>query len=111
MIETIVQDYLSGQLDVPVFMEIPEDPPAAFVVLRKTDSGRADWLFSALFTADSYADSLLAAAQLNERVKAAMDGLLQLPQISDVQPAGDYPLPDTTIKRYRCQAVTEIFHY
>ena len=36
MIETIILEYLIGKLDVPVYMEVPEDPEGTFVVLEKT---------------------------------------------------------------------------
>ena len=40
MIETIVLDYLSSVLPEPCSLEVPERPPARFVVLEKTGSSR-----------------------------------------------------------------------
>lgn len=111
MIEITVRDFLAGKLPVPVYMEFPPNPGTRFVVLRKGDSGREDWLKSAMFVEDSYAESLLEAAKLNELVKAVMDDLTDLEEVSASKPAGDYPLTDTGNKRYRYQAVYNITHY
>lgn len=111
MIEITVLDFLTEKLPMPVYMEFPSNPDTRFVVLRKGDSSREDWLKSAMFVVESYAESLLEAAKLNEQVKAVMDNLTDLPEISASKPAGDYPLTDTKNKRYRYQAVYNITHY
>lgn len=41
MIEEIVLQHLAGQLEVPVGMEVPENPADTFCVLEKTGSGGA----------------------------------------------------------------------
>lgn len=111
MIEITVKDYVGKSLQVPVFMEFPENPPKRFVVLKKGDSGRENYLDSAMFVADSYAESLLEAAKLNEQVKDILDMLTELDSISSSRRAGDYPAFDTKNKRYRYQAVQTITHY
>ena len=111
MIEITVRDFLAEKLPVPVYMEFPSNPSNRFVVLRKGGSGREDWLKSAMFVADSYGESLLEAAKLNELVIAAMDDLTDLPEISASKPAGDYPAFDEINKRYRYQAVCNITYY
>lgn len=111
MIEITVRDFLAENLPVPVYMEFPADPVSQFVVLRKGDSSRKDWLRSAMFVADSYGGSLLEAARLNEQVKVAMAGLTDLGEISASKPAGDYPAFDERNKRYRYQAVYNITYY
>lgn len=111
MIEIIVKNHVEQNLTVPVYMEFPEDPPERFVILKKGDSGREDFIDTAMFVADSYAESLLEAAKLNEQVKAAMDSLIVLPSVSASARAGDYPAFDTTRKRHRYQAVQNVTHY
>ncbi len=111
MIEITVRDFLADNLQVPVFMEFPANPVSRFVILRKADSGRENRLDSAMFVADSYGESLLEAAKLNELVKAAMDDLTDLPEVSASKPAGDYPAFDEKNKRYRYQAVYNITYY
>lgn len=111
MIEIIVKNHVERKLDVPVYLEFPSDAPARLVVLRKGGSSREDFIDSAMFVAESYAESLLEAARLNEQVKAAMDSLVELPSVSASARAGDYPAFDTARKRHRYQAVFNITHY
>lgn len=107
MIETIVLDYLSSVLPEPCSLEVPERPPARFVVLEKTGS-RKNFINTASFAVQSYASSLFEAAELNERVKAAMDDLIQLPDIFSSDLDSDYNFTETSTKRYRYQAVYDI---
>ena len=111
MIEIIVRDHIDQKVDVTVYMEFPKDPPARFVVLRKADSGREDLMDSAMFVAESYAESLLETAKLNEQVKTALDSLVELDAVCSSKRGGDYPFLDTKNKRYRDQAVQNITHY
>lgn len=111
MIELIILDYLSRKLPVSAVMEFPENPSESFVLLRKAGTRRENRLDTSTFVAESYAPSLLQAAQLNQAVRAAMDALPELPQISASHLVTDYPIPDTKNKRYRYQAVYNITHY
>lgn len=111
MIELIVKEFAEQNLTVPVFMEFPPDPPERFVVLKKGDSGRVNLIDSAMLVADSYAESLLEAAKLNEQVKTVLDDLIRLDAVSSSRRGGDYPAFDTKNKRYRYQAVQNITHY
>lgn len=111
MIEKIVRDFLSQKLTVPVRMEVPSDPPESFVVLEKTGSGRSNRISTATIAAQSYAKSMLDAAELNEQVKAAMDDLIDLDEVCRSQLNSDYNFTDTASKRYRYQAVYDITHY
>ncbi len=111
MIETIILNHLVAALDVPVLMEVPKNPPDTFVVLEKTGGGQRNRIHSALFAVQSYAPSLLQAAQLNEQVKAAMDTLPALDAVCAARLNSDYNFTDTASKRYRYQAVYDITHY
>lgn len=111
MIETILLNYLEDTLRVPVWAEFPQNPPERFVILRFGDTTRENMLETTMVIAESYDSSLLKTAQLNQRVKAAMDALPELPEISAARLGADYPAPDTKNKRYRYQAVYNITHY
>ena len=108
MIETTVLDYLSSVLPEPCSLEVPERPPARFVLLEKTDSSRKNFINTATFAVQSYAPSLFEAAELNERVKAAMADLILLPDIFSAKLDSDYNFTDTATKQYRYQAVYNI---
>lgn len=111
MIEQTMKDYLSTALSVPVLWEMPAKLPNRFVTLEKTGSGEENYIFRSTMTIQSYGPSLLEAAQLHERVKVAMNQLLELDEIGAVRLNSDYNFTDTTIKRYRYQAVYDITHY
>lgn len=111
MIEKTVLVFLSARLPVPVLAEIPTSPPETFVLIEKTGSGRSNHIQSATFAVQSYAPSLLQAAELNEQAKTAMDELPDLDTVCRAALNSDYNYTDTTEKRYRYQAVYDITHY
>ena len=111
MIETTVLDYLSGKLDVPVYMEEPEKPPQEYVVIEKTGSGRKNYINSAMLALQSYGATLYQAAELNEQVKAAMEDIVDLDLISRAELNTDYNFTDTQTKRYRYQAVYDLIFF
>lgn len=111
MIETIVLDYLSDVLSVPVSMEVPEDPPDQFVVIEKTGGGEENHIKSATLAIQSIAPSLYEAAVLNEDVKTAMDGIEALDSIGRSSLNSDYNFTDTASKQCRYQAVFDLIYY
>ena len=111
MIEQIIRDHLIAVLAVPVVLEIPARLPETFVALEKTGSGITNCIQRSTLAVQSYAPSLNQAAELNERVKAAMAQAAALPEMCAVRLNSDYNFTDTTIKRYRYQAVFDLTHY
>lgn len=117
MIEKVILDYLSEELTVPVLMELPEVPsedyptfPEQFVIIEKVGGSRRDYVNSASVALQSYSTkSLYQAAQLDEAVRAAMDGILELPEISGMRLASNYNHTDTRTKRYRYQSVFDFY--
>lgn len=105
MIETVVVDYLRNTLKIPAYLELPEKYPKSFLVIEKTGSGTSNFIESSTLVIQSYADRLMDAAELNERVKTAMQESVQLPGISRCRLNTDYNFTDTRIKKYRYQAV------
>jgi hypothetical protein len=111
MIEKTILDYLNETLPVPVYMEVPANEEKRFVVIEKTGSGRENHINTAVVAVQSYAESLYAAAELNEQAKAAMDNLIDLDVICRSDLNSDYNFTDTASKRYRYQAVYDLTHY
>lgn len=111
MIEIAIKDFVAQRLSVPVYMEYPINAPDRFVILDRSDTNRENHIETSLFIAQSYAESKLEAARLNQQVKAAMDALVELEQVSCSDLNSDYPFPDTQRKRHRYQAVYDITHY
>lgn len=110
MIEPTVRRYLAEHLPVPVYLSQPEQLPPKFVFLEKIGSGRTNHVNRATFAVQSYGETLLDAMKLNESVKAAMDNLPELPEISASRLNSDYPFNDDKRKRYRYQAVYDLTH-
>ena len=111
MIEEILLDYLETAAEVPVYLEIPENMPARFIILEKTGSGCEDHIFSATMAVQSYAKSLYEAAALNETVKGALLYGQTPDGIGRVKLNSDYNFTDPDLDRYRYQAVYDITHY
>lgn len=112
MIEKIVLDYLTDLLDVKVFMEYPKSAPTSFVLLEKTGSGqKGRGLYEATIAIQSYGSSMYQAAKLNEKVKVAMQDIVNLSDVSKVTLNSDYNYTDTSTKQYRYQAVFDLVHY
>jgi len=111
MIEKIVYDYLNSVLDVPVVMEEEPDSPETFVRVEKTGGGKHEYIYTATFAIQSYAGSLFGAAELNEKVKEAMDDIVKLEDVCKSELNTDYNYTDTATKRYRYQAVYDLVHY
>ena len=111
MIEKTILDYLNDNLNVSVYMEVPDDPPANFIVIERIGSSRVDLLNSASFAIQSYSDTLYKTVELNEAVKDAMMRIKELDNISSCTLDRDYNFTDTSTKRYRYQALFIITHY
>lgn len=118
MIETIVLNYLSEQMSVPVLMELPEVPsesyptmPGRFLVLEKVGGGLRDKIPSASIAVQSYSTaSLYEAASLDEEVREVMMDMPAHEDISGIRLASNYNHTDTRTKRYRYQSVFEIYY-
>ena len=105
MIETTVLNYLTSKLSVPVYMEIPANADDRYVVISKIGSSFKNRLDTATIRFYSYAPTLEKAALLNEEVKAAIEGMIELSNISKCYLNSDSPFTDTSIKEYRYQAL------
>lgn len=104
IIEQVIYNYLSEALDVPVYTNKPSDAPGAYVLIDRIAGGMSNYVSSASFAIQSYADSLLDACELNERVKESMLNIITLDMISSVAIESDYNFTDTTKKKFRYQS-------
>lgn len=111
MIEKIILDYLSEKLDVRVALSNQGKIPAKCVLFEKVGSGKKNYIKSSTFAFQSYAETLYEACELNERVKEAVESMIELSEIGRVQLNSDYNFTDTQTKHYRYQAVYDIVHY
>ena len=110
MIETLIIDYLSEHLEVFVGMEAPEQT-TDYVLIDKTGSSRTNHIITSSFAIQSYGASLYGAMLLNAEVAEAMEGFIELDQITRVELETDYNYTNTETKQYRWQSVYNITHY
>nr|DAM80335.1 MAG TPA: tail completion protein [Caudoviricetes sp.] len=111
MIEIIVKEYLSKQLEIEVVTERSDAKMKKYLLIEKTGSSRENFIDTATITIQSYAESMYEAAVLNERVKKAMDDIAVLSNVSKSELNSDYNFTDTTKKEYRYQAVYDITYF
>lgn len=110
MIELIIKRHLDEKLAEDVYLEKQNDKQI-YVVMQKTGGGKSNHLPSATFAFQSYHKSKFEAAALNERVKEAVESLIELDEIRGLSLNSDYDFTDTTSKAYRYQAVYDIKYY
>lgn len=112
-IEVTVREYLAGELDCPVWLEIPkgETIPQKYVLIDQTGGDQSNHINSAMIAIQSYAGTRLDAITLNDTVKSIMEGLWEKPEICRVELNSDHNFTDTQTKEHRYQAVYDITYY
>ena len=110
MIEEIVIKYLNEVLDVPAYMEMPEEKTVQFVLVEKIGSSIENHIQYATLAIQSYAGSMCEAAALNEEVKRAMDNIITRNSVFKSKLNSDYNFTDTTMEKYRYQAVYDLVY-
>ncbi|MFR4450690.1 MAG: hypothetical protein ACLT8P_04095 [Holdemanella porci] len=108
MIEIVLLNYLKEVLSVDVFMEIPPDPPETYVRIEKTGSSEEEYIETATFALQSYADSMYEAALLNREVIDKMRKIIKLDEVFKVKLNSDYNFTDPSTKKYRYQCIFDI---
>lgn len=110
MIEIIILKYLTEKMDVPVSMDKTDRDVKRYILVERTGSSRSNFINTATFVFQSYAESKYEAAKLNEELKLNMDNIIELPQISRSALNSDYDYTNTQTKEYRYQAVYNIVY-
>lgn len=111
IIEETVRNYLDDMLTVPVLLQRVEKLTEPYVMIEKTGGSKTDYINHATIALQSYGASIHIAADLNEQVKTAMAGIVQLETVSSARLDTDYNFTDQSRDEYRYQAVFDIAHY
>lgn len=111
MIEKTILDFLNNNLSVPAFMEEQKVKVDKFVLIEKIGGSEENFIKRANVTIQSIAPTLYESASLNEELKEVIKGIVSLDEISKVSLNSDYNYTDTSQKRYRYQAVFDLFYY
>ena len=111
MIEAIIRDYLLALLDVPVYIDVPADPPENYVVIERTGGSETEHIRSATIAVQSYGPRKTAAAELHEQVLRLLPDIADGIKVSACDLNAEYDYTDTQTKRYRYQAVFDLVYY
>lgn len=113
MIETILLTALASGTSVPAYMEVPENPPDEYLVIERTGSGqRGHEQRTATVAVQSFGQSLLEAAELNEEVMDVMREIQYSENsIISCELNSAYNFTDSSTKRYRYQAVFDLVYF
>ena len=111
MIEATIKNYLLTVLSVPVYINVPPEPPASYVVIERTGGRTDEHIRNAMITVQSYGSTMYSAAELHESVIEHMEALITLDSISACGLSAEYNFTDRETKRYRYQAVFDITYY
>lgn len=110
IIEVYLIEYLSNELGINVYGQEEDAEDGSYVVIEKLGSYVENFTRHATIALKSYGTTLLESAELNERVKEAMDDIIKKPEISFSKLNSDYNYTDTTTKKYRYQAVYDLVY-
>ena len=111
MIEETVRNHLLTRMSVPVYIDVPAEPPESYVSIERTGGSESEHIRYATIAIQSYGGRRLAAAELHESVMSAMKDLITLNSVSACNINSEYDFTDTTTKKYRYQALYNIVYY
>ena len=112
IIEETIRNHLKDNIQsIPVYLEIPADPPDEFIAIDKTGGSQSNLLNYATIAVQSHAKSRYRAAVINEEVKEAMKLLPIHDAVAGCHLSSDYNFTNTATKWNRYQAVFEVTHY
>lgn len=109
MIEAILIDYLEDELNIPVFVMMPDTMPQGnFIVLDRIGMTKTNHITSYTVAVQSYGSTALSAATLNESVIEAMESLLADDRFARIHLNNGNMSTDTARKLNRYQSTFEI---
>lgn len=112
MIEQVIISYFNEASGLPkAYMMRPEKEPKKYILVEKTGSSVQNHITTSTLAFQSYAPTLLEAAQLNEQVKTTIESMIELDDIVSVNLNSDYNFTNTADKQPRYQAVFNVTHY
>ena len=111
MIESKILKFLNDNL-IESHAERPRKEPENYCIIEKTGSGIENHLKESTVAIQSYATTLIGAAELDNEVCCLMlNSLINDDDIASIDLNGDYNFTDPESDRYRYQAVFRITHY
>ena len=119
MIEETICEYLNTNASVPWFAMRPpatgdhvDTANAKYGLFEKTNSTKTDHVATSTFAFQSYAPTLLEAAQISAELRELMEALPEVTtEVSKAQLSGEYNFTNTATKQPRYQAVFSLVHF
>ena len=111
MIEKTIRDYLVPLFEVPVYVDVPSEPPPDYIVIERTGGRMENQIRSAVVAIQSIGDSQYEAAMRHEDVIRHMLDMSELDCIGSVKINAEYNYPNLANKDHRYQAVFDIVYY
>lgn len=112
LIEKVVLDHLKTKLNSnDIYLETPEVAPSEFVEFRIEARGKANYISAVTLEIYSEADSKLAAATLDKRVRDAMESLIEGDIVSKSELGGGRDEMDNALKKYRYVSYYNVIYY
>ena len=119
MIEETIFDYLKDNASVPWFSMRPPTTgdnqdigTYSYGLFEKTNSVKTDHVVTSTFAFQSYAPTLLEAAQISAELRQLMEALPNVTtEVSKAQLSGEYNFTNTATKQPRYQAVFTLVHF
>lgn len=110
-IEQTVIEYLDGVMTVDVHAEKPDGLPGKFILVERLRGSYSDKINTVAIAVQSYADSLLDAAEIDAAVFEAMKSIVMLDRVGGCRLENRYNFTDISEKKYRYQSVYEIRYF
>lgn len=111
MIEVTLRNYLETNLDIPVLMEHPQNPPAKFVLMQVADGGQTNHIDMATFFVTAYANSLYEAAELREEIKTYLLDSISISGITKATLGQDQAGTDSANHTYYYNLAFNFYYY
>lgn len=119
MIEETIYAYLNDSASVPWYSMRPpttgdhtDMANAKYGLFEKTNSTKTDHVVTSTFAFQSYAPTLLEAAQISAELRQLMEALPGVTtEVSKAQLTGEYNFTNTATKQPRYQAVFSLVHF
>jgi len=110
MIEDTIFNYLKNKTSAEWYLMRPKNVASKFGLIEKTGQRKEEHLTTSTFAFQSYAPTLAEAAQLSAELKTAIEGMIELNNISRCSLEGEYNFTNTETKQPRYQAVFSVTH-
>ena len=111
MIEAELLEYLNERASVPWYAMRPKTPPTRYGLLEKIGARGSRKLTTSTIAFQSYAPTLLEAAEISEELRGLVESSVELSAITRAELSNEYNFTSTVDKQPRYQAVYEIVHY